>query len=166
MVCSDERTSNKFPFDIQHRRVVTYKTESPSDFASLRETLTKTFEALLAQPETIQRFTDSTPLADEGGLTQPEIIVLGVVANNAFLPGSEVPAYSVRNDAERAGSTVLGFNLGVRRLINRGYLEEFEISDPHQEENYPGLRITEKGWQWIETNDSRFLLEAKKEIPF
>ena len=38
MVCSEERTG-KFPFDIQHRQVITYKTSSKSDFETLEETI-------------------------------------------------------------------------------------------------------------------------------
>ena len=34
LVCSDERKS-KFPFDGQHRNIITYKTESPQDFTQL-----------------------------------------------------------------------------------------------------------------------------------
>lgn len=36
LVCSDER-SGSFPFDIQHRQIVKYKTSSKSDFESLED---------------------------------------------------------------------------------------------------------------------------------
>lgn len=39
LVCSDERASH-FPFDIQHRTVITYSTESSSDFDTLRKRIT------------------------------------------------------------------------------------------------------------------------------
>ncbi len=36
MVCSEERPSNKYPFDIHHRSVISYSTDSPSDFDKLK----------------------------------------------------------------------------------------------------------------------------------
>ncbi len=36
MVCSDER-NGKYPFDIRHRRILTYDTQSTSDYEKLRE---------------------------------------------------------------------------------------------------------------------------------
>lgn len=44
MVCSDERTG-KFPFDIQHRHVITYKTSSKSDFETLEDIITRKINA-------------------------------------------------------------------------------------------------------------------------
>ncbi len=40
MVCSDERTG-KFPFDIQHRHIIPYKTGSKSDFEALEDLITR-----------------------------------------------------------------------------------------------------------------------------
>lgn len=45
MVCSDERTGKKYPFDIQHRTVIEYKAQSPSDFASLQAKITNRIKA-------------------------------------------------------------------------------------------------------------------------
>ncbi len=46
MVCSDERQAGKFPFDIQHRHIITYKTSSTSDFNALADTITRKIKAL------------------------------------------------------------------------------------------------------------------------
>jgi nucleoside 2-deoxyribosyltransferase len=47
MVCSEERTGKKYPFDIQHRSIINYLAEAPSDFDKLRESLTTRIKALL-----------------------------------------------------------------------------------------------------------------------
>lgn len=47
MVCSDERTGKKYPFDIQHRSIIPYLADSPSDFDKLKENLTIRIKALL-----------------------------------------------------------------------------------------------------------------------
>jgi len=40
MVCSDERTNHRYPFDIQHRAIINYKAEAPRDFDSLQNSIT------------------------------------------------------------------------------------------------------------------------------
>jgi len=165
MVCSNERSGNKYPFDIQHRRILTYVPDSASDFEKLSKTISEALNAILNKDETIEKLANSTPVANVEGLSQSEVLVLGVVANNAFLPDSGVAAYSARHDAERAGSTLVGFNLGVKRLISKGMIEIVDIDDEREQETYPGLRVTEVGWNWIETNDSRFILHKPNPSP-
>lgn len=45
MVCSEERIGN-FPFDIQHRHINKYKTNSKSDFEQLEDSITQKIVAL------------------------------------------------------------------------------------------------------------------------
>ena len=45
LVCSEERTT-RFPFDVQHRNIIKYKTESPQDFKKLRESIIERAGAL------------------------------------------------------------------------------------------------------------------------
>ena len=40
MVCSEERTGKKYPFDIQHRSIIPYTADAPGDFDKLRDNLT------------------------------------------------------------------------------------------------------------------------------
>jgi nucleoside 2-deoxyribosyltransferase len=40
LVCSEDRES-KFPFDVQHRNIIQYKTDAPQDFEELRGKITK-----------------------------------------------------------------------------------------------------------------------------
>ena len=41
MVCSHERPDKKFPFDIQHRPIIPYVADAPSDFERLKQSLTE-----------------------------------------------------------------------------------------------------------------------------
>ncbi len=47
MVCSDERTGKKYPFDIQHRAVTPYQSEAPQDFNELQAAVTERLKSLL-----------------------------------------------------------------------------------------------------------------------
>ena len=53
-ICSEERKT-KFPFDIQHRSIITYKTESTRDFEELKKKITERILALLKKDAEITK---------------------------------------------------------------------------------------------------------------
>jgi hypothetical protein len=158
MVCSEERTGKKYPFDIQHRSIIPYLADSPSDFEKLKLSLTKRIEALLLKSETLQRISDTDPIATVEGLSQAEILVVAVIAGESFNDDSAVGVYGAKRDAEHAGITSLGFNLGVRRLVAKKFVSLETLWDEHSGESYDGLQLTTAGWAWIEANESKFVL--------
>ena len=67
LVCSDERNT-RFPFDVQHRNILRYKTESKSDFDKLRSEIAERIQGLLEKERTIGLISNLPPVADaEGG---------------------------------------------------------------------------------------------------
>ncbi len=48
LVCSDERKT-PFPFDVQHRNIIKYSTESTSDFKQLTAAITERLRAILTR---------------------------------------------------------------------------------------------------------------------
>ncbi|HSH87155.1 MAG TPA: hypothetical protein VK958_07915 [Methylophilus sp.] len=172
MVCSEERTGKKYPFDIQHRSIIPYSADSPSDFEKLKESLTTRIRALVKKDETLQKLSEADPVAPVEGLTQAEILVLAVIAGSSFLPSNSVGVYSAKRDAERAGVTNLGFNIGVRRLLSKDFIDMSELWDEHSQETYDAIRLSDNGWNWIEKNETLFTLHRTaqdsvfEDIPF
>jgi hypothetical protein len=70
MVCSNERTSAKYPFDIQHRTVINYKPESSSDFDSLKAALRERIKAMLNKSEAPRQIAEADQIAPTQGLSQ------------------------------------------------------------------------------------------------
>lgn len=167
MVCSEERTGKKYPFDIQHRSIIPYLADAPSDFDKLRENLTARIKALLQKGETLQKLAEADPVAPVEGLSQAEIVVLAVVAGSSFLPSNAVGVYSAKSDVERAGVTKMGFNIAVRRLSGKKFIDIVDMWDENNQEQYDGVRVTEDGWKWIDANESRFVLQRppKESVP-
>ena len=58
LVCSEERKSH-FPFDVQHRSIIKYRTGAPQDFVELRNKITKRISALLKKQEEIGQASSS-----------------------------------------------------------------------------------------------------------
>lgn len=171
MVCSEERTSKKYPFDIQHRSIIPYMADAPSDFDRLRENLTAKLKAISERNEVLDQIAEANPIVPVEGLTSIETLVLAILAGEAFMPNTPVYVYAAKNDAERAGITNMGFNLALRKLSAKKMVRNEDIWNEHDGESALGLVVTEQGWQWIEENESRFVLHKQdkkkdEEIPF
>jgi hypothetical protein len=162
MVCSNERTG-KYPFDIQHRAVIPYKTEAQSDFQELADSITERLKVAAERGVTLEQIAEASPVAPLGGLSTIEVTLLAVTAGSAN-PGDAISIWSLRIDAEKAGLSNVGISLALRRLIQREFLDETLIRD--QDEPYKGVVITPDGWNWIDFNEELFtLLRAPRGKP-
>jgi nucleoside 2-deoxyribosyltransferase len=156
MVCSNERTG-KYPFDIQHRPIISYKTEAQSDFKALSDSITERLKAASERGRDLQQIAEENPVAPVSGLSPIEITVLAVAASTADVPNSGFSLWSVRNDAEKAGLTRLAIGLAIRRLTVKQFIEEAWIEE-NGSEPYKGAAITGRGWDWIDANEEEFVL--------
>ncbi len=162
MLCGEERTGKKYPFDIQHRTITPYQADSPSDFDTLKAAITKRLKAILKRDVAMKEISKNEKVAPVDGLTQPELIVLASAAGSVMLPGEGTTAYMIKNDVERSGFTILGFALGVKRLVARKFVDVRENSD-YNGETYQEIVLTDEAWDWIEQNESKFLIRKKEE---
>lgn len=170
MVCSEERTGKKYPFDIQHRSIIPYLADAPSDFDKLRASLTAKIAAIVKQDAVLEKIAEESPVTPVHGLSPPEVLVLAVIAGDAYLPDQATTVNSAKRAAERAGVTNMGFNLAVRRLLQKTFIREQEIYNDQDGESYSGLAVADLGWDWIDTNDAQFVLTRPEkkdgDIPF
>lgn len=169
MVCSEERTGKKYPFDIQHRSIIPYLADSPSDFEKLKSNLTSKLQAILKQDRVLDEIANAAPVSPLHGLSQPEVLVLAVIAGEIYMPDQAASVASVKRQSERTGITGMGFNVAMRRLLQKQFVVESELWDDRTGESYAGLRITENGWSWIDENEQQFVLartDESGEIPF
>ncbi len=172
MICSSERSSGKFPFDIQHRTIITYRIDSPSDFSELARAITERIKAYLTKDETLRQIAESDQVAPVAGLSHPEIAVLAALAGAVASPERLVSVWTLKNDAQRAGLTSIGFSLGLRRLTTKTLvkLDTYEDQDGH---SIDAALLTPTGWAWIDANEAAFVTrkgavpnEFDDDIPF
>lgn len=154
MVCSDERKEARFPFDIQHRTVIKYQSESPSDFEQLQREIKDRIGALLTKGEQLRQLAESDSVAPREGLTQPELVVLAVLAGE-----NEMSEWQLKSAVEKAGFTAMGFNLGLRRLQTKGFVESGVRTDYTDGYDYTAMWLSPIAWDWIETNEDLFILK-------
>ena len=157
LVCSNER-AGKYPFDIQHRTVISYVADAPSDFDQLTGEITRRMKATLDKGNVLRKFAEAEQVAPVEGLSQPELLVLASAAGSVIMPDEGVSLYSVKRDVEQAGLTNIGFSIGIQRLRNKNLIEISEIRDDYENSTYYSLVVKEAGWNWIESNESRFTM--------
>ena len=176
MVCAENRQGRMFPFDIQHRPIILYKPESPSDFEVLKEAITAKIKAIVKKDEFLQkmseRMSESEPVTPVAGLSSPEIMLVALLAGG-FTHNATISAWTLKEDAERAGITGVGINLAVRRLLAKQFIEEVTEYEPYNNnEPYTAYRLLDRAWDWIEANEDRIVMlragkaDSDDSIPF
>lgn len=163
MVCSNERTT-KFPFDVQHRSIIRYSSESARDFDALRKQISTKIKAVLHREESLPKVSELAKLSKIEGLDQHEIVCLAALAENLDHPDDNASAYQIKRDMERSGFTKIATTLAVKSLIQKELVsyEQYPDSDG---DNYIGYTLTENGWAWVLENQSRFMLRKPEPKP-
>ena len=157
LVCSNERTA-RFPFDVQHRAIITYSTESPRDFDQLRTNITKRLNASLKHEAQISEIAHMSPVVAVEGLEQHEIATLISVAQQIDDPTAGISTYHIRQDMEKAGFTKIATTLGLSRLMGKQMLETSEGRDIDGNV-YVSYRVTDKGMHWLFQNQDKLKLK-------
>lgn len=160
MVCSKERVT-KFPFDVQHRSIISYTTEAPSDFQKLRESITARVRAVMKKGHDLDKLA-ATPLREAEGLLPHEMVCLAVVMENTPTPGDHVPAHAVEKDMRRAGFTSLAASLSLRSLLKKRMVETEKVTDDQGYE-YVAYFVSERGQEWLLENQDKLVLRAEPE---
>lgn len=168
MVCSKERPGNKYPFDIQHRTIISYNADAPSDFHLLQHSITTRISTLLTKVEALRQIAEIEQVSTIQGLSQPELFVLAEIAGSIFMPDAGTAISSVKKQVEQVFTSV-GFSLGLNRLRAKGFIE---IKDEYDHNGYPysSAFLTDKAWAWIDANERSFVIRRPEknedEIPF
>ena len=159
MVCSDERAGKKFPFDIQHRHIIEYKTSSKSDYETLEDIITRKINAFQQKAQTVKKL-NATPVIDTEGLKSHEIALLILITNNSFSNEDGISVWYLKDEMNKSGYTDIATSVGVRTLTKNEMIETFKDTDYNNNE-YVACKLTEKGVNWILTNQD--LLEFRQQ---
>jgi len=163
MICADERKT-AFPFDVQHRAIIKYVTESPSDFVSLKNQIRDRLVAMMEKRDALGSIGTIASVTQIEGLEQFEIAALVAVAQQMDGPDDDVSAYIVRQDMENAGFTKLAATLGLRSLLDKGLLTTEELADVDGS-RYTAYHPTTEGVRWLFANRDKLTLKTPPRAP-
>ena len=164
LVCSEKERKSRFPFDVQHRSIIRYSTESKSDFDKLKSQVTTKLRALLEKKERLGQLGHVQSVAKLEGLEQYEIAALVSVAQQIDSPDDGVPVGLVRQDMENAGFTKLATTLGLKSLLDKGMLIN-ELDHDYHGDEYTVYKVTEKGMAWLFSNQAKLALRRQTPAP-
>lgn len=159
IVCSEQRTT-AFPFDIQHRNIIKYKTESPRDFKDLEQKITMRIQALLEKQGTLDDLKASSPVADVEGLKQHEFVAIVSLAQNLSTPEDIVSTYIIRQDMEKAGFTKVATTLALAALLDKSLIRT-EVVENEYDESYIAYALEKSGMDWLMKNQDLLVLRTQ-----
>lgn len=159
MVCADER--QRFPFDVQHRSIIRYRSESSRDFDELGAQLTKRLAAALEAQRRAGSVEGMSPTVLSGGLTPHELVALITIAATA-VDGDPMPMYTLRQEMDRAGYTDVACALAIRALEKKQYVERGQGYDGHNE--YWGFVASDAGLDWLDAHQGQLKLKSASEF--
>jgi len=167
LICSKDRTT-RFPFDIQHRTIITYPTGAPRDFQKLQTDITAKLKAYLQKAETMTAVSEISKVTKFEGLEQHEVVCLAALAENIDHPGDYASAFQIKRDMESGGFTKVASTIALAGLLKKNFVEQSQYQD-HDGDYFTGYVLAESGWRWIFENKDKFVLQKPKpkdDIPF
>ena len=143
MVCEKSR---KLPFDIQHRRIIQYESDSQSDFENLKKDITDSIKIGLDKVSNMKKLTD--PVSATSNYKMPPYILtaLVIVMSNEELGGG-VYFEQIETEMYQAGFNSLASNLAIRKLIHDGFLEKREMQN-----TFDRIIPTDEAAKWLLEN--------------
>ena len=164
VILCDKAYRQKLPFDVQHRPIVFYRTDSRSGFEELERNIVRYVENELKSAKRILKAPILKPGSEgESELENYEIAILSTAFS--FWPSNigGVSSWDMETKISKEGFEKVAFALGVTSLISKGLLEEKLVlnQDDYEVKHY---FVTKGGIQWLQNNKN--LLEVKKESKF
>lgn len=169
VILCDRAVRTRLPFDVQHRPVILYRTDSRSGYDELERDIIKFVKNQLA---TEQRITQSLTLkagnAQSTDLEEYEVAVLTLTFSFWPTPVGSVSHWEVEKKLKAAGFTDIAMALGVSGLLRRQYVIERIVSE--EDSHYGSLdvkhyQITPKGIAWVESHRSLLELRLPPPVP-
>jgi nucleoside 2-deoxyribosyltransferase len=159
LICSDQRNS-KFPFDIQHRRIIQYSIGSPRDFEQLKRQITDRIKAISKKQYNMGLLKTESPIALTEGLNQHEMTLLVSIAQNVDSPDDTVSTYLIKQDMAKAGFAPIAVILGLDSLTTKGLVQLTEERE-YNGEPYKAYRVTSQGMNWLHNNTDKLVLKQE-----
>lgn len=155
MICHEDRR-DRYPFDIQHRAVVSYKTGTMASLQLLKDQVVERLRAELEKDITlIAASENSRSFEGSNGLADHEVVCLAALGENLLSVDDNVSLYQLRRDVERAKYPLFAATLGIKALMNQGLVSEVNGFDDDGDA-YTGYQFTARGWDWMLKNKERF----------
>jgi hypothetical protein len=162
VILCDKSKRQKLPFDIQHRPIIYYRTDSRSGFEELESNIIKWIKNELKSSKRTRNIKTLKPGSEKAtDLEDYEVAVLYLAF--AFWPttSGSISHWQLEQKLKEMKFTEIALALGVSGLVERGFLSEKLLIDAeYNNEEYKAYSVTNSGIQWLQENKN--LLEVKE----
>ena len=152
-----------FSFDVQHRNIIKYKSESPQDFLKLRNIIKDRILAIFNKQRQIGTASKISSVTDTEGLSQHEIVALVTVMQNSFISLEGVSAHTIKEDMNNAGFTDIAVSLALRSLGQKSMISSQNVYDEQYGNEYRVFNVEIKGEEWLLQNQEKLVLKQEIE---
>jgi hypothetical protein len=164
-ICMVSNKRNKFPFDVQHRKIIIYKKQAaPSDFQNLKEKITASLQARLLDQDAFESNKEAvaslSSLVETQGLKPHELLALTIVMQSHFT-GGIVPS-ALLAKVEKVFTAPAG-SLSIVGLKRKGLIEFNRELDSFQNESFDVINVSQKGEDWLVENQDKLNLTLPSE---
>lgn len=165
VILCDRMHRERLPFDVQHRPVIFYSTESKGGYDELELKVAAEIRNLAkvvaseAEQEPILRL----GATDIGELKGYEVAVLSALLAAWSTSPAGSSKWEIERKLERTVYTDTQIAMGITRLMALGYVEQSTEED-RDGEPYHAYRIAPSGIRWLHNNESAIKpVKAKRE---
>lgn len=163
IICEKSRRS-KLPFDVQHRSVIFYRTDSASGFLELEQKIIRLVQHELSSAKKITQAAVLKPSEiGKVDLKEFEVAILTTIFSfyTSMLGGVE--SWTLENKLKEIGYDDLALALGVTTLQDRHFItSSVELIEDYQNSyDTKVYRISEAGVEWIKNNQTSLEIKAK-----
>lgn len=169
VILCDKSKRPRLPFDVQHRPVILYRTDSRSGFDELEASIIKWVANELAK----ERRIESVPTLKPGGelstdLEAYEIAILATTFAFWPTPTGSVSHWELEKKLKLEKYTEVGLALGIVNLLGRGYIVERTVVE--EDMNYGSYdvkhyQVTPDGIAWVQSHKNLFSLKTELRKP-
>lgn len=154
VILCDRALRAKLPFDVQHRPVILYRTDSRSGFDELeRDIIKQVSNQLRTEQQVRQTYTVKPGIETATDLQKYEITILATAFAFWPTPVGSISHWELEKRLKLERYTDVGLALGISKLIGRGFLLERTVME--DDSHYGSVeikhyQITPAGIAWIE----------------
>lgn len=167
VILCEKAVRPKLPFDVQHRPIILYRTDSRSGYEELEANIVKWVKHELGTERRIALAPTLRPGSE--GSTDLEAYDVAILSTAfAFWPTSigSISHWELEKKLKRDRYTEVGIALGIANLIDRSFLVERQVSEESSSGDYYDVKhyqITPEGIGWLRSHKE--LLTVKTDSP-
>jgi hypothetical protein len=166
VILCDRASRTKLPFDVQHRPIIFYRTDSKSGFDELESNIVKHVENQLKTQDLMVRAPTLRPGSESSTDLEPyEFAILAIAFAFWPTPVGSISHWELEKKMKSERYTEVGLALGIVNLIAKKLiLERVSMEDSefgiYEEKHY---QVTPTGVDWIRSHKELLTVRAPSE---